>query len=99
MAAGSPINRNAAIHAESVRWAVEEALPTAGAVLGKVNKGEVEVFIGSNVCLSFCVICRFMSFSWPVSGHRQSISVAEGVVGDLLHGDIFVRSSGIFQER
>jgi hypothetical protein len=99
MAAGSPINRNAAIHAESVRWAVEEALPTAGAVLGKVNKGEVEVFIGSNVCLSFCVICRFMSFSWPVSGHRQSISVAEGVVGDLLHGNIFVRSSGIFQER
>jgi hypothetical protein len=56
MAAGSPIDPNAAIHAASVRWAVEEALPTAGAVLGKVNKGEVEVFIGSNVCLSFYVI-------------------------------------------
>jgi hypothetical protein len=56
MAAGSPINRNAAIHAESVRWAVEEALPTANAVLGKVNNGELEVFIGSNVCLSFYVI-------------------------------------------
>ena len=76
-----------------------EALPTAGAVLGKVNQGEVEVFMGSNVCLSFCVICCFVSFSCLPSGHRQSIAVAEGVVGDLLHGDIFVRAAGIFQEK
>jgi hypothetical protein len=34
-----------------VRWAVEE-----DAVLGKVNKGELEVFIGSSVCLSFYII-------------------------------------------
>lgn len=41
--------------AASVCWAAE-ALPTAGAVTGKVNKSGVEVLNGSNVCLSFCVI-------------------------------------------